>query len=185
MANGNGKNGGGGAVGWIVGGVAVVAVSVAAFFGYQAMAKASTPEKKAEKKAEEKKAEEKKAEEKKAGTTTTTTTTTVPAKTQTPYNKTMFAKSGDAVNVLRSLAPKYVADLIGVTSTNSPKFVGMLGRFQKDWNAVAKAKDLTPISLNSSRLTVDGKIGTQSRRAMEWAQGMGWIQALTDAGVKA
>ncbi len=180
MANGNGKNGGGGGVGWIVGGVVVVAVSVAAFFGWQSMAKAKTPEKKAE----EKKEAEKKEAEKKAtgGGTTTTTTTTVPAKTQTPYNKTMFAKSGDAVNVLRSLAPKYVADLIGVTSTNSPKFVAMLGLFQKDWNAVAKAKEATPIVLNSSRLKVDGDIGTQSRRAMEWAQGMGWIQALTDAG---
>ena len=177
--NGNGKKrDGAGVFGWVAGGVALTAVAVAGFFGFRAFART----KKTATEIEDPDVPEKKKEEPATKTTTTTTTTTatktLPAKTTTPYNKTMFAKPGDANGVLASLSDSYATAAGGGTS--SPNFMAALAMWQEHWNILAKRKKLSPSSLNATRLKVDGKIGTQSRRGLEWSKGMNWAKRLAD-----
>ncbi len=179
--NGNGKkDDGAGVFGWVAGGVALVAVAVAGFFGFRALAKSKSTAVEVEDPDVPEKKKDKPDEPAKTTTTASTATKTVPAKTTTPYNKTMFAKPGDANGVLASLAAFYALAISGGTS--GANFIAYLSMFQKHWNDLAKAKKLVPSSLNATRLTVDGKIGTQSRRAMEWAKGMDWPAVLKSGG---
>ena len=178
--NGNGKkDDGAGVFGWVAGGVALVAVAVAGFFGFRALAKKKPGVVVEDPDVPEKKKEEPAASE--PAKTATTATKSVPAKTQTPYNKTMFAKPGDANGVLAGLTALYALAISGGTSGGN--FMSHLAMFQKHWNDLAKAKKLVPSSLNQTRLTVDGKIGTQSRRALEWADGMDWPARLKSGGL--
>ena len=88
----------------------------------------------------------------------TTSTTTVPAMTKTPYNDQKLSSPQIVAGILAGLSTRYQT---GAQEAN--------GRFQADWNKLAKAGKLSPGKLNNSRLKVDGVMGVQTLRAVEWA----------------